>query len=96
MISIIFGIVIAGVGALTLSGRPIGLGNGSMREKYTEASIAAFIRKAGICEIITGAGSIVEGIFEKGPMLAAGFALELGGIFGLVISYFTTLKKRIQ
>ena len=94
MISIIFGLVFAGVGVLTLSGRPIGLGNGAMREKYTEASIASFIRKAGICEIITGAGSIIEGIFEKGPFLAAGFVIELAGIFGLVISYFTTLKKK--
>ena len=94
MVSIIFGLVLAVVGVLTLSGRPIGLGNGTLRQKYTEESIARFVRRSGICEIVIGAGSIVEGIFDKGPLLAAGFVIELGGIIGLVAGYFTTLKKK--
>ena len=92
MISIVFGAVIAGIGILTLKGKMIGLGN--LRAKFTERSIGEFLQRAGICEIITGAGSIVEGIFEKGMPLMIGFILELGGIFGLVISYFTVLKKK--
>ena len=92
MVSIIFGMVFAGIGFFTLSGRPIGLGN--LKQKYTEASADAFIRQAGICEIVTGLGSIIEGIFEKGYFLVAGFILELGGIFALIVCFFSTLKKK--
>jgi len=93
MISIIFGLVIIGIGVLTLMGRSIGLGN--LRSKYTESSIKLFLNKAGICEIVMGSGSVLEGIFEKGYPLVIGFILEIAGIVSLLYCYFTTLKKKI-